>query len=132
MNVFEKRIGRARKGFSLLELTLVLVILGILGTVVVIAVGPRIQRARITTTETTLRTVHNELMSYHAEFTVYPPTLAELPLQSLPVDGWDRDLYYRVTPGAQRPFMLLSFGEDGVADTEDDIDAWDVIERRRR
>jgi general secretion pathway protein G len=130
MTAMKTRAG-LRGGFSLMELTLVLVILGILGTVVVIAVGPQILRAKQRSTETTLRTVYQQLESYRAEYNVFPPTLASLDLQSKPVDGWERDIYYRLTPGGSRPFILMSFGDDGIPDTEDDIDIWALLERRR-
>lgn len=120
------RLGRAWAGFSLIELTAVVLIMGILAGVVVIAIGPKLFRARVTSTEASMRTLKNELQAYYHEHTSYPATLNELDVEeSVPIlDAWDRDFYYKATPEGERPFLLISNGKDGKPNTIDDIDVW--------
>lgn len=131
------RTGGVRKlrrgGFSLIELTLVIAIMGILMGVAVIAFGPRLMQAKTRATEASLRVVAQEIDSYYVNNNTYPTTLNALVpnyLKSLPMDGWKRPFYYRV-PGAHgKPYDLISFGEDGQPDTADDISVWDLDKER--
>ena len=118
--------GRGWAGFSLIELTAVVLIMGILGGVVVVAIAPRIFRARVTSTETSMRTLKSELQAYYNQHTSYPGTLRELDIdESTPIrDGWDQDFYYKATPEGARPFLLISNGPDKQPNTIDDIDVW--------
>lgn len=124
------RRARAAHGFSLIELTLVIVILGVLMSVVAVNVVGQGQRAKVRATKVTMDTIRTQLDSYHLEYSAYPPTLETL--QKVPgflsdtkpiKDGWGRQLAYR-TPGASnRPYDLLSSG-DNLDDIGDDIDVW--------
>lgn len=126
------RTGRRRRaGFSLIELTLVILIMGILAGVAVIAVAPRVLAAKERVTKTNMRMIKNELESYYVTNNVYPATLEGLVpgyLQRVPRDGWKRDFFY-MAPGLDgRPFELRSYGEDGEPNTADDLDIW-VLEQ---
>lgn len=124
-----RRGRRAAPGFSLIELTLVVVILGVLMAVVAVNVLGQGERAKKRATEVSMDTIQTQLDSYHLEYSAYPPTLQTLqqlkflketkPLQ----DGWSREFYYKV-PGAQTPYELISAGADGEFLTADDIDIW--------
>ena len=118
--------GRGSVGFSLIELTAVVLIMGILGGVVVIAIGPKLFKARVTATKSSMKTLKNELQAYYHEHTSYPATLNELDVdESVPIlDAWDREFYYKATPEGERPFLLISNGKDGKPNTIDDIDVW--------
>jgi general secretion pathway protein G len=117
----------ARRGFSLLELTLVILIIGVLMGVAAVAFGPTLLRGRTTGTKASMTTIKRAIQEFQGVNNRYPGTLAELApnfIESVPKDGWDRDFGYEV-PGAQgRPFSLISFGEDGVYPSDDDIDVW--------
>ena len=118
--------GRGWAGFSPLELMAVVLIMGILGGVVVVALGPKIFKARVSTTKSSMRTLKSELQAYYHEHTSYPATLRELDIdENEPIlDAWNRDFYYRATPEGEHPFLLISNGEDGKPNTDDDIDVW--------
>ncbi len=121
---------RSAPGFSLIELTLVIVILGVLMGVVAINVLGQGEKAKIRATEASMDIIRSNLESYHLEYSDYPSTLALL--QSVPgflsdakalKDGWDREFYYRVPGNNNRPYDLSSVGAD-VNDLTDDIDIW--------
>ncbi|MDQ7012341.1 MAG: type II secretion system protein GspG [Planctomycetota bacterium] len=121
---------RAAPGFSLIELTLVIVILGVLMGVVAINVLGQGEKAKIRATEASMDIIRTSLESYHLEYSDYPSTLSLL--QSVPgflsdakalKDGWDRDFYFRVPGNNNRPYDLSSVGAD-VNDLTDDIDIW--------
>lgn len=120
------RTGRGWAGFSLMELTAVVLIMGILAGVVVVAIGPKLFKARVTSTKTSMKTLKNELQAYYHEHTSFPATLNELDVdESVPIlDAWDREFYYKATPEGERPFLLISNGKDGKPNTIDDIDVW--------
>lgn len=117
----------ARPGFSLLELMLVLVIIGILiGAVAVNILGTG-NKAKIKITNQMLETIASQLKQYHLEFSGYPPTLETLVTtkyldasKSLR-DAWDSPFVYEPRPHGTEQFTLLSTGEDKQVGTEDDV-----------
>lgn len=117
----------APRAFSLLELTLVVAIMGVLLAVVAIAFGPRLLRAKARATEATMQTTKQALITCEGDTNAMPAALTGLVgpyLEKLPKDGWGRDFYYK-TPGANgKPFDLISRGPDGQLDTADDINIW--------
>lgn len=116
-------MGRGAGGFSLIELMAVVLIMGILGTVVTVVIGPKIFKAREGTTKTGLRVIQRELDSYFGEKTVYPQTIDVLDIENVK-DGWDMLYFYKPTPGNVNPYMLSSAGKDKEHGTADDIDVW--------
>jgi len=124
-----RRRPAARPGFSLLELTAVLVILGLLTTIAAVAVPAQIRKARISTTKTSMSTIKSQIESYRAENAgEAPPTIDALigPYMEdgAQYDAWDEEFYYLPTPGGERNFELRSGGPDKQMGTEDDIDLW--------
>ncbi|WP_370980674.1 type II secretion system major pseudopilin GspG [Agaribacterium sp. ZY112] len=133
------------KGFSLIEIMVVLVIIGMLATMV----GPKVfgvlskgYEARITSDFATMKTA---LTAYKIENFVFPSTeqgleaLVSEPqieprpkswsgyLDKLPVDPWKTPYQY-VSPGDGVPFDIYTLGADGVRGGEDenaDISIWD-------
>lgn len=116
-----------RAGFSLIELSLVILIMGILAGVAVVAVAPRILAAKSRVTKTNMRMLKNELENYRAAKNTYPPDLQSLVpsyLEKVPLDGWKHEFFY-TAPGLNgHPFELRSFGDDGQPSTADDLDFW--------
>lgn len=126
-----KTYTRARRGFSMLELTLAIAIMAILMTAASIALLPRVLRAKSTVTQNTMRTVEQSLDEYRAFNNQYPATLAQLApeyIKKAPRDGWDRDFRYRVPGTGGMPYDLVSAGDDGEFGTADDIDIWKLDE----
>lgn len=121
--------GRQR-GFTLVEIMIVVVILGILGALVVPNIIGRSDQARRVAVENDLRAIATALDLYRADNGVYPSTdqglkaLVEKPagypepkrwgpepyLRKLPLDQWDNEFLYFASG---RTFELKSMGADG-------------------
>ncbi len=128
---------RAARGFSLLELTLVIAIIGVLTAVVALNVGGLGGKAKIRSTEAGLSNIQTALNSYHLEYSAYPPDLRTLVTAKIMsadrpmLDGWKRDFYYDPRGRSKdQPYILMSSGEDGVSGNEDDIDIWTMLQKR--
>ncbi|HEX5278263.1 MAG TPA: type II secretion system major pseudopilin GspG [Fluviicoccus sp.] len=119
-----------QRGFTLIEVMVVVVILGILAAVIVPNVIGKDEQARITTTKSSLASIANALEMYRLDNHKYPTTqegldaLVNKPasakvfpdggyLKGLPSDAWDNPFQY-VSPGqAGRKYDIYSFGPDG-------------------
>jgi len=122
--------GRSAKGFSLLELTLVLAIIGILIAAAAYNLAGAGAKAKTKVTKASLSTIKGALTSYNIEHSSYPANLQGLItgkfLEDKALkDAWGREwLYDPRGRSREQPYMLGSAGEDGVAGNEDDIDVW--------
>lgn len=123
---------RTAHGFSLLELMLVLAILAVLTAVVAFNMSGSASKAKARSTITSMGIIKGGLDSYHLDYNSYPPELRVLQQGARPVldvskplkDGWDRDFLYSPQPFENNAFQLVSLGEDGQANTPDDISIW--------
>ena len=130
-----RRLGRA-SGFTLLELLVVMVILGLLAGYV----GPRyfgqIGKSEVKAARTQLEALAKSLDQYRLDTGRYPTTEQGLVAlnarpgnepkwdgpylsKALPNDPWGRPYQYR-SPGEQGEFDLFSFGRDGQPGGTDD------------
>lgn len=129
---------RQQSGFTLIEVMVVVVILGILAALIVPNVIGQGDKARVGTTKSTLSTVANSLDLYKLDNHQYPTTqegldaLIHQPANAknwlqggyikggMPKDGWGNDLQY-VAPGSNgQAYDLYSFGADGKEGGEGD------------
>lgn len=134
----ESHTGQAtlRRGFTLLEMMLVLVIIGLLAGVAVWNLAGTGERARIATTQQSLRTLKGALTAYQLSTGSYPAQLVQLTtgstpyIEKVPNDGWKRPLVFSAPGSNNRGFNLYSLGMDGEAGTQDDIDVWTMDDER--
>ena len=137
------RSQRAQKAFTLVELLLVLVILGVLAAIVLPKFSGISERSRVTATQTQLSTFKTALDAFEVDMGFYPKgksglvDLIQQPrdaknwhgpyLQSdaIPKDPWGNDYIYEC-PGRHNPsfYDLYSAGPDGRTGNEDDICNW--------
>jgi general secretion pathway protein G len=127
-----------QNGFTLIEVMVVIVILGILAALIVPNVMGQSDKARVGTTKQVLATTASALDLFKLDNTRYPTTqegldaLVHKPADAktwpnggyikggLPKDGWDNELQY-ISPGSDaKPYDLYSFGSDGKEGGEDD------------
>lgn len=121
---------RFARGFSLLELTLVLAIIGILMSVAAFSIIGQGEKAKVRASQATIKTIKAALEQYNLENSTYPPDLRALVsskfLENKKIqDGWKHDLYYNAQGRSkEQPFILGSMGPDGQMGNEDDINVW--------
>ena len=139
-----------QKGFSLVEILVVLVILGLLVSVVAPTVLNQADDARIKKVYADFANIQTSLKLYRLDNFVYPTseqglealvnasTLDPEPrnfkqggyLERVPVDPWGRPYLY-LSPGENGEFDLYSLGADGLAGGESqnaDLGNWDADE----
>lgn len=125
---------RRRSGFTLLELVVVIIVLGLLAGIVAPQIIGRLSEAKTTTARTQIEALSVALDNYRLDNGNYPttdqglaalrerPTRAPVPTnwrgpylrKAVPPDPWGRPYLYRV-PGERNPsaFDLESLGRDG-------------------
>lgn len=119
------------RGFTLIEIMVVVVILGILAALVAPNILGRAGEARITAAQSDINSIGNALDLYKLDNHTYPSTdqgleaLVRKPggypepanwnpegyLKTLPKDPWGNDYQY-LSPGNNRPYDLYSLGAD--------------------
>ncbi len=115
----------------MLELTFVLVVIGVLLATAALNYNSFMVKGKIGATKKSLATIKVALDSYNAQENTYPATLAGLVPGYLDrnkiKDGWKGEFYYELnTANVERPFDLRSAGPDKVIGTPDDIDVWNM------
>ena len=140
-----QRLRQGRNaGFTLIELMVVLVIIGVLAALIVPNVLDRADDARGTAARTDVNNVMQALKLYKLDNQRYPtaeqglqalvskPTSGPIPgnwkpyLEKLPADPWGRQYQY-LNPGVKGEIDVMSFGADGQAGGEGknaDIGSW--------
>ena len=111
--------GRKKQaGFTLIEIMVVVVILGVLAALVVPSIMERPEHARQVRAKQDVRTLVNAINLYRLDHFDYPSGLSELVsgnyLDKVPTDPWNNDYQYR-NPGSNNSgkFDIYSYGKDG-------------------
>jgi general secretion pathway protein G len=132
-----------QRGFTLLEIMVVIVILGILASLTIPSLMSNKDRADRQKAISDIVTLENALDMYRLDNGRYPtteqgvralvskPQLAPVPthyrtdgyVRRLPQDPWGND-YRIISPGLQGTIDVFSSGPDGEAGTDDDIGNW--------
>lgn len=121
---------RFARGFTLIEIMVVIVIIGIIGALIVPNIVGRQDQAQVTAAQSDLRALGNALEMYKLDNSSYPSTeqgleaLVRRPtgfpeprnwqaggyIRSLPTDPWGNPYQYMATGDR---FELFSYGADG-------------------
>ena len=120
-NRSRRRIGDASEaGFSLVELMVVIVIIGLLATIVLINVMPAAERAAATKARADIATLEQGIDMYRLDHLRYPTSQEGLQalvagnyIRRLPEDPWGNPYSYAAPGPDGRPFRIASLGADG-------------------
>lgn len=139
-----KKQKKLQKGFSLIEILVVLFIIGLLTTIVAVNVLPSQDKARVSKAKVDIAILGGALELYRLEHYRYPNTEEGLKfllnpdennlstrnhqgyIKSLPKDPWGND-YIFLNPGEYGEYDLFSLGADGQSGGEglnQDIGNW--------
>jgi general secretion pathway protein G len=138
------------RGFTLIEIMIVIVILGILAWQVVPRIMGKPEEARRLKAKMDISSLETALKMYKLDNGVYPsteqglqalveaPTIGQLPKKwreggymekgRIPKDPWDDDYVY-LSPGLHGDFDIMSYGSDGQPGGEGnnaDINNWEL------
>ncbi|RUO32774.1 type II secretion system major pseudopilin GspG [Aliidiomarina sanyensis] len=137
-----------QKGFTMIELMVVLVILGILATFVVPQVFSQRDQADRQKAISDLTALENAMEMYRLDNGIYPTTeqgleaLVNPPqmdprprnfreggyIRRLPQDPWGNE-YRLISPGQYGRYDIFTAGPDGQPGTDDDIGTWNMHDR---
>ena len=112
--------GTNEEGFTLVELMVVLVIIGLLATIVIINVMPAADRAAVTKARADIATLEQGIQMYRIDNMRYPTAdeglqalVAGNYIRRLPNDPWNRPYLYAAPGPGNQPFHLSTLGADG-------------------
>ena len=140
LRAFARNSRRApARGMTLIEIMVVILILGMVASLVAVAVIPQFEQAKIDTTRLQIRNFAQALDHYKIRFGKYPGTAEGLEsltnppknvkpfLNEIPKDPWGTDYVY-VSPGvsSKAGYDIESYGPDGSDGGGDDIESWNL------
>lgn len=137
-----------KRGFTLIEIMVVVVILGILAGIVVPRLLDRPEEARRTKAAVQIKSLEEALGLFKLDNGFYPsteqglqalvskPDSGRIPtkyrdggyIKKVPMDPWE-NAYLYLSPGAHGDFDLISYGPDGESGGEGDdadIESWNI------
>ncbi|SIO13190.1 type II secretion system major pseudopilin GspG [Halodesulfovibrio marinisediminis] len=135
-------------GFTLMELMVVIVILGILASIVVPRFLDEPQKARVIKVKMQIQGLSTAAKKFYLDNGFYPsteqglqalvekPTIGRIPkhypsngyIAKIPSDPWENEYVY-IAPGEHEAFEIISFGADGEEGGENDgtdIQSWNI------
>ena len=146
MTLFDSNAGRkSQRGFTLIEIMVVVVIIGILATLVAPKVFDKPDQARVVKARTDIKAIMSALQLYRLDHFKYPTAdeglkaLVTPPdtgngapptayLDKEPMDPWQHPYQY-LNPGVHGEVDVLTYGRDGQPGGEGydaDIGSWEI------
>lgn len=116
---------KTRSGFSLVELMVVIVIIGILSSLVAVQTRSYLIASRKNAAKAEIRTITNAVESFYADQSRYPTNEEGIAIlvkgtvnypdgfiKKVPLDPWGHPYEYN-SPGSKTPFEIICLGADG-------------------
>ncbi len=137
-----------KAGFTLIELMIVVVILGLLATIIMPRILSRPEQARRVKAKVDIRSIESALALFKTDTGRFPTTSEGLEvlvsdpgiegynsdayLDKVPFDPWNNRYIYVCPAMVGRDYDLESYGkdgEDGGAEDNADVESWNLDER---
>jgi len=130
---------KKERGFSLLEIMVVLIIIGVMASIVAPRFIERADEAKVDSTKVQMKNIEQALKLYRLQHGKYPSSSEGLKalanankggkryLDVVPKDSWGFDFVY-LSPGVHGDVDILSYGADGKSggvDFDADIGNWE-------
>jgi general secretion pathway protein G len=138
---------KSQKGFTLIEIMVVVIIIGVLTALIAPNIIGQSDQARVTAAKADIRTISQQLDLYKLDNYAYPSTQQGLQalvtkpggspepknwkkggyLPKVPTDPWGNSYVY-ISPGSHGDYDLISLGADGRQGGEEyaaDITSWE-------
>lgn len=116
---------KKNKGFSLMELMIVLIILGLLGSLVAPKLFSKVSSSKKKTAIAQMQMFETAIDTYRLDMGTVPSSLEELRTsnnpnwdgpylpKAIPLDPWGKSYIYTVPGENNMPYSVKSFGLDG-------------------
>ena len=123
---------RKRKGFTLIEIMAVIIIIGLLAAIGAMNFLGQTDKARVITTKANLKMLHHAVAQFKMDTGRYPTeeeglaVLIEPPSDvkgyqsggyldstDIPKDAWGNNFVYIAYPESGKPYVIVSYGADG-------------------
>ena len=126
----QKQGAHNKRGFSLIEIVIVIAIIGGIMAIVVPRINSYRLKAAIQEAKNMISTLKEGIILFETDMGRLPATLKELVVRpadgeskwtrggyflgkkQLPKDPWGENYQYKLTPDAEKPYDLYSFGPD--------------------
>jgi len=121
-----------RSGFTLIEILIVIVIMGLLISLVAPAMFSKVSSSQRKTSMAQMQMLSTALDTYRLDVGTYPEDLGELRKserpgwdgpympRDIPADPWGNPYVYSITKDGETPYTLSSYGAGGRPGGEDD------------
>lgn len=141
------------KGFTLIEVLVVLMIIGLMAAIVFPRMGQRAEKAKVAQCRIQMKAFASALENYYFDNSCYPSTqqgleaLVKLPATGripanwstggyldtnfLPNDPWNTPYIYLSPASSGKRYDIISYGADGTSGGEGlhkDLSVWDVVQ----
>lgn len=136
---------RKKKGFTLVELMAVLLIVALLAGLAAKSFMGQTEKAKVIATKADLKTLHAAVNMFKLDTGRYPSEdmglieLVEEPTDvtgwnregylettDIPTDAWGNEFIYMLNPESGKPFVIISYGADGKEGGEENTPEWDL------